>query len=195
MQSSPPPFLSEYMRLSSAAATALAESAEAAAALHAMAATLVAAFRAGNRLFTAGNGGSAADATHIAAEFLSRCHMDRPPLPAIALAANPAALTAFANDYGVETLFARQIQALGRPGDVLLVLTTSGNSANILRAVEAANTAQLTTIAFTGPTGGALKPPVLLFKAPATHPQIIQQLHMQAGHGLIGLVEHALQET
>jgi D-sedoheptulose 7-phosphate isomerase len=121
--------------------------------------------------------------------------MDRPPLPAIALAANPAALTAFANDYGVETLFARQIQALGRPGDVLLVLTTSGNSPNILRAVEAANAAQLTTMAFTGPTGGALNAIPLLLKAPATHPQIIQQLHMQAGHALIGLVEHALQET
>ncbi len=193
MQSSPPPFLTEYMRISATAAADLAGNAAALAALQTMAASLVTAFRQGNRLFIAGNGGSAADATHIAAEFLSRCHFDRAPLPAIALAANPAALTAFANDYGVETLFARQITALGHSGDVLLALSTSGNSPNILRAIEAARDAGLIVLGFAGPAGGAMANLVpTLLRAPATHPQVIQQLHMQAAHALLGLVEHAL---
>ena len=190
MQSSPASFLADYMRGSAEAAGALAADAGAAATLHVMAAHLATAFRQGNRLFTAGNGGSAADATHIAAEFLSRCHFDRAPLPAIALPANPAALTALANDYGVETLFARQIQALGRPGDVLLALSTSGNSPNILRAIETAAAQGLIVIGFAGPTGGAMADVVpMLLRAPATHPQMIQQLHMQAAHALLGLVE------
>jgi D-sedoheptulose 7-phosphate isomerase len=193
MQSSASPFLAEYMSTSAAAAAALANDADAMATLQTMADHLVAAFRQGNRLYTAGNGGSAADATHIAAEFLSRCHFDRPPLPAMALPSNAAALTAFANDYGVESVFARQIQALGRPGDVLLALSTSGNSPNILRAVEAASAAGLTVLGFAGPTGGAMAGVVpTLLLAPATHPQIVQQLHMQAGHALLGLVEYQM---
>ena len=196
MQSSASPFLAEYMRSSAEGAAALANDAAAGAILEAMAALLVAAFRRGNRLFTAGNGGSAADAVHIAAEFLSRCHFDRPPLAAMALPSNAAALTAFANDYGVESVFARQIEALGRPGDVLLALSTSGNSPNILRAVEVGLAGGLAVLGFAGPTGGAmgLLVPNLL-RAPATHPQIIQQLHMQAGHALLGLVEYQMFRT
>jgi D-sedoheptulose 7-phosphate isomerase len=190
MQSSPAAFLSDYMRISAEGAMALAADAAAAAILERMAAAIVAAFQQGGRLFTAGNGGSAADAAHIAAEFLSRCHFDRAPLPAVALAANPAALTAFANDYGTETLFARQVSALGRAGDVLLLLSTSGNSPNILRAAEAALAAGMVVMGFAGSTGGALAGIVpLVFKAPAGHAQVVQQLHLQAAHGVIGMVE------
>ena len=193
MQSSPSPVLTDYMRHSAEAAFALAGDAQAAATLHAMADHLVTAFRQGNRLFTAGNGGSAADAAHIAAECISRCHFDRAALPAIALPINGAALTALANDYGVESLFARQIVALGRPGDVLLALSTSGTSPNILRAVETAAACGMVVLGFAGAEGGAMAALVpTLLRAPSGHPQIVQQLHMVAAHALLGLVENIL---
>jgi len=186
-------FLDGYMARSAQAAAALAEDTVAAEILLAMAATLADAFRKGGRLFTAGNGGSAADATHIAAEFLSRCHFDRAPLPAFALSTNSPALTACANDYGVETLFARQIVALGRAGDVLLVLSTSGNSPNILAAIDVARNADMTVLGFAGQTGGRMAGYVqTLLRVPSAEAQIVQQLHMQAGHALLGLVENAM---
>jgi D-sedoheptulose 7-phosphate isomerase len=186
-------FLTGYMDRSAQAAAALAADASAAAMLQDMAATLAATFHAGGRLFLAGNGGSAADATHIAAEFLSRCHFDRPPLPAFALSTSGPALTAFANDYGVETVFARQIVALGRAGDVLLALSTSGHSPNILAAIDAARSADMTVFGFAGETGGRMADRVpILLRVPSGEAQIVQQLHMQAGHALLGLVEHKM---
>lgn len=189
MQSTPLAF-NDYMQLSASAAAALASDAGTAEVLHGMAAALAASFAAGGKLLVAGNGGSAADAAHIAAEFLSRCHMDRAPLPAVALSAQDAAVTACANDYGVESIFARQIGALGRPGDVLLALSTSGNSPNILAALAAAARRDMVTLGFAGRQGGRMAAhTALLLRAPADHGQIVQQVHMQAAHALLGLVE------
>ncbi len=109
---------------------------------------------AGNKLLICGNGGSAADAGHIAAEIVGRFVQDRKGYPAIALTESPSTLTAVSNDYGFDNIFARQVQAYGRPGDVLLVLTTSGNSPNIVRALEEAKSLNLATLAFLGRDGG-----------------------------------------
>jgi D-sedoheptulose 7-phosphate isomerase len=184
-------FAAAYLTDSAAAAGALAADTAAHATLQSMATLILAAFAAGNRLLLAGNGGSAADCAHLAAEFQSRCHLDSAPLPAINLAGEAAALTAFANDYGVAEIFARQIRALGRPGDVFLALSTSGNSPNILAALDAAGARGLTRLGFTGQTGGAMAPRCdHVLRAPSPRAQIVQQLHITAGHALLGLIEH-----
>src|SRR6267142_2049541 len=118
---------------------------------------LVDAFDRGNKLLLCGNGGSAADAQHIAAEFVGRFAFSRPALPALALSVNSSSLTAIGNDYGFDLVFSRQIEALGRPGDVAIGISTSGNSANILRAMSAAKKMGLQTIALTGCMGGNLR--------------------------------------
>jgi len=113
-------------------------------------------FRAGQKLLICGNGGSAADAQHIAAEFVGRFHLERKGLPAIALCSNPATLTAWSNDYEFETVFARQVEAFGQPGDILWGISTSGKSANVLRALETAKAMGLTTIGMAGNDGGLM---------------------------------------
>jgi D-sedoheptulose 7-phosphate isomerase len=185
--------LSGYLGQSAEAAASLAADAPAIAVLHRMAARIIDALRQGRKLLLAGNGGSAADAQHLAAEFVSRLMVDRPALAALALTESGPILSACSNDYGPATIFARQIQALGRPGDVLLALSTSGNSANILEALDAASEAGLARLGFTGQTGGAMAERCdELLRVPATQGQIVQQLHITAGHALLAAVEHTL---
>ncbi len=153
----------------------------------------IACLRSNGKILLAGNGGSAADAQHIAGEFVSRFAFDRPGLAAVALTTDTSILTAIGNDYGYEKLFARQVQALGRPGDVLIVYSTSGRSANILRALEAARELQLTTIGFTGNRGGPMRELCnVLLEVPAAETPKIQEGHLVIGHILCGVVENTL---
>jgi D-sedoheptulose 7-phosphate isomerase len=149
--------------------------------------------RAGNKILLCGNGGSAADAQHIAAEFVVRFTVNRPALPAIALTVDTSALTACGNDFGFDQIFARQVQALGRPGDLLIGISTSGHSPNVLQALETARTAGLFTVGLTGLTGGKM-PPYCdhLLCAPSTRTQNIQEAHILIGHILCGLIEESL---
>ena len=158
-----------------------------------IAAVIVAALRAGNKLLIAGNGGSAADAQHIAAEIVGRYRQDRPAWAALALTTDTSALTAIANDYGFEQVFARQVAGLGRRGDVLLALSTSGRSPNILAALRSAREQGLVTIGFTGSKGealGALCDHVLV--APGDDTAVIQQIHLAVAHGICDEIEQAL---
>jgi D-sedoheptulose 7-phosphate isomerase len=151
------------------------------------------ALRAGNKLLLAGNGGSAADAQHLAGEFLSRLNYDRAPLAAVALTTDSSVLTAIGNDYGYEHLFERQVLGIGQPGDVLIAISTSGRSPNILRALRAARRCGLAAIGFTGQDGGDMPALCdLCLLAPAAATPLIQQLHITAGHIICGLVEERL---
>jgi D-sedoheptulose 7-phosphate isomerase len=155
--------------------------------------TLTRAFRDGGKLLLAGNGGSAADAQHIAAEFLGRFKFDRPPLPALALTTDGAVLTAIANDYGFDQVFERQVNGLGRSGDVLLGMSTSGRSANVLAALGAARNLGLTTIGFTGSAASDMGAQChLLLVAPSEETALIQQVHLAAAHAICAYVESAL---
>ena len=154
---------------------------------------MIDALRGGGRLFFCGNGGSAADAQHLAAEFTGRFKFDRRPLDAHALHANTSALTAVGNDYGFDQVFAREVHAHGRPGDVLVGISTSGRSPNVVLAMEAARALHLKTIAFTGTAGrdmGALAD--VLLNVPAGTTALIQEMHIFIGHTLCEIVENAL---
>lgn len=145
------------------------------------------------RLLVAGNGGSAADAQHIAGEFVSRLFIDRSPLPAIALTTDSSVLTAIGNDYGYEKVFERQVLGLGEPGDVFFGISTSGKSPNILRALEAARLKGLVTLGFTGSSAGPMGPLCdRIFCAPSLKTSIIQQVHIVAAHMVCGLVEQRI---
>ncbi|MCL6566846.1 MAG: D-sedoheptulose 7-phosphate isomerase [Acidobacteriia bacterium] len=145
---------------------------------------------AGGKVVLFGNGGSAADAQHIAAELVVRLRRDRPGLPALALTTNPSVLTAAANDYGFEHVFARQIEALVQPGDVLVALSTSGTSPNVLRGAEAGRARGAFVVAMTGETGGALAGCAdLLLNVPSRDSQRIQEAHITIGHIVCGLIE------
>lgn len=151
------------------------------------------AFREGHKVLLFGNGGSATDAAHIAAEFVGRYHRERAPLPAIALATDIAAITCIANDYGYDELFARQIRAHGQKGDVAIAISTSGNSPNVLKGVEAARAVGLTTIAWTGGSGGKLAGMVdYPFVVPSKITARIQESHITLGHVLCELIEEQL---
>src|SRR5579859_566397 len=154
-----------------------------------------AALRAGGKIIFFGNGGSAADALHLAAELVVKLSADRPGLAALALTANPSVLTAAGNDYGFERIFARQIESLASQHDVLVALSTSGNSANVLRGVEIGRARGAFLVAFTGETGGALANKVdLLLNMPSRDPQRIQEAHITVGHIACALIEQlALQ--
>jgi len=160
----------------------------------ARAADLVAeSLRRGGRVLFFGNGGSAADSQHLAAEFCGRLRRERPALPAIALTANTSDLTALGNDYGFERIFARLVEAHGRAGDVAIAISTSGNSPNVLAAVDAARAAGLHTIAFTGRGGGKVAARVdLALVVPSDDTQRIQESHIAIGHVLAELVDDAL---
>lgn len=161
-------------------------------------ATLIAkAFDTGNKVLLFGNGGSSTDAAHIAAEFVGRYKKERVPLPAIALATDIAAITCIANDYGYEELFARQVRAHGRPGDIAIGISTSGNSPNVLKGIAAARECGLTTVAWTGGTGGKLAGLVdYSFIVPSTLTSRIQESHITLGHVLCELIEdHLLGKT
>ena len=149
-----------------------------------------AALEAGKKLVFFGNGGSAADAQHLAAELVVRLRADRPGLAALALTTNPSVLTAASNDYGFEHVFARQIESLASPGDVLVALSTSGTSPNIIRGLEAGARRGAFRVALTGETGGALTGQVdLLLNVPARDPQRIQETHITIGHIVCSLIE------
>ena len=147
----------------------------------------------GGKVLLAGNGGSAADAQHIAGELLSRLNFDRAPAAALALTTDSSVLTAIANDYGYERLFERQILGLGAAGDVLVAISTSGRSPNILRAIAAARVKGLAVIGFTGWTGGEMAGRCdLCLYAPSDATPLVQQVHITAGHIVCGLVEERL---
>ncbi len=163
------------------------------AAARAIAAAIIAALRAGNKLLIVGNGGSAADAQHIAAEIVGRYKQDRPGYAAIALTTDTSALTAIANDYGFEQIFARQVEGLGVRGDVLLALSTSGRSPNILSALNKARELGLVTIGFTGGKGEAMRSACdHLLVAPTDDTPVAQQIHLAVGHGICDEIEQAL---
>jgi len=154
---------------------------------------IVASLRAGNRVYFCGNGGSAADAQHLAAELLGRFLIDRDPFAAVALNVNVSALTAIANDYGYDEVFSRQIRGLGRPGDVLVAISTSGNSSNVLAALEAARNLDIATIGMTGMSGGAMEPLCdLCIRAPSGDTPRIQEMHIALGHAICEFVESEL---
>lgn len=151
------------------------------------------ALRSGGKLVFFGNGGSAADALHLAAELVVRLRAERPGLPALALTANPSVLTAAGNDYGFERIFSRQIESLVGRGDVLTALSTSGNSPNIVLGVEAGRARGAYLAAFTGETGGALAGKVdLLLNVPSRDPQRIQEAHITIGHIACALIEQSI---
>jgi D-sedoheptulose 7-phosphate isomerase len=158
-----------------------------------IAAVILAALRSGNKLLIVGNGGSAADAQHIAAEIVGRYKQDRPAWAAIALTTDTSALTAVANDYGFEQVFARQVVGLGQRGDVLLALSTSGRSPNILAALRSARERGLVTIGFTGRKGVSLGAFCdHLFVSPSDDTAIVQQIHLAVAHGICDEVEQAM---
>jgi D-sedoheptulose 7-phosphate isomerase len=154
---------------------------------------LVDALGQGNKALLFGNGGSAADAQHIAAEFVGRFAFDRPALSALALSVNTSCLSAIGNDYGFDVVFSRQIEALGRSGDVAIGITTSGNSPNVLRAVTVAKKMGLRTIALTGGTGGKVKDAVdHCICVPSNETPRIQECHILIGHIISELVEQTI---
>jgi D-sedoheptulose 7-phosphate isomerase len=158
------------------------------------AAALVAdSLRSGGKVLLFGNGGSAADAIHLAGEFVGRFMRERRSLPAVALTANPANVTAIANDYGFERVFARQIEGLGGPDDIAIAISTSGNSPNVLAGIEAARLAGMRTVALTGAGGAALREAVdVCIAVPSGSTPRIQEAHGLVGHIICDLVEGAV---
>lgn len=185
-------WLADYVRKSAQAVADFAADAAGQAALLDIAAAIGRALSGGGKLMTAGNGGSAGDAQHIAGEFVVRLMYDRAPLAAIALTTDGSVMTAAGNDYGFEHAFERQVRALGRPGDALLAISTSGQSPNILRALEAARAGGLVTLGFGAGSGGAMAGLCdHLFLAPTPETALAQQVHIIAAHIVCGLVERA----
>jgi len=155
--------------------------------------TLTSAFRAGRRVFWCGNGGSAADAQHLAAEFSGRFLRERRGLPSEALSVNSSAVTAIANDFGYERVFARQVEAFVVAGDVLVGLSTSGNSPNVVLALEEAKKLGATTIAFSGNGGGKMYATAdITLLGPDGYSALVQEVHITLGHIVCDLVEQAL---
>jgi len=179
--------LLELSRLAQETATTMAEPIERAAAL------VAGCLRGGGKVLTCGNGGSAADAQHMAGELIGRFLRDRPAMPAVTLSADTSVLTSLANDYGFETIFARQVEGLGAPGDVLVGFSTSGRSPNVLRAIEAAHKKGLKTIALVGPdTNAALDPCDVVIRVAGHRTPIIQEIHTAILHAICERVENAL---
>ncbi|MBD0275029.1 MAG: D-sedoheptulose 7-phosphate isomerase [Acetobacteraceae bacterium] len=171
----------------------MAEDASLCAETEAAADMVVASLRAGGTLLLCGNGGSAGDAQHWAGELVSRFFYDRPGLAAVALTVDSSILTAIGNDYGYERVFARQVEALGRPGDVLFALSTSGNSKNILAALEAARAKGMRSVGFTGQGGGAMAALCdLCLRVPSAVTPRIQEGHEVLGHTICAMVEAAM---
>jgi D-sedoheptulose 7-phosphate isomerase len=155
---------------------------------------IVAVFKSGNKLLLFGNGGSAADAQHIAAEFTNRFLIERPPLPALALTTDTSALTAIGNDYDYSQIFVKQLQALGKPGDIALAISTSGNSPNVLAAIETCKQLKISTIGLTGGSGGKMVDQVdyLLRVSEGKNSPRIQETHILVGHVICDIVDQTL---
>lgn len=149
----------------------------------------------GGKILFCGNGGSASDCQHLAAEFVNRFQLERPPLPALALTTDTSILTAIGNDYGFDLVFAKQVQALGRAGDVLVGISTSGNSPNVLAAMRAAREKGLTTVGMTGRNGPIVGLCDHALLVPHTVTALIQEVHIAAGHMLCKLADHYLFEA
>ena len=148
------------------------------------------ALKAGNKILIFGNGGSAADAQHLAAEFINRFVIERPPLPAIALTTDTSVITSIGNDYDFSEIFSKQIRAIGQPGDIAWGISTSGNSPNVLNGLEAAKKIGLVTIAFTGKDGGSIgKIADISINVPSPVTARIQEAHITAGHAICDLVD------
>lgn len=145
--------------------------------------------RSGGKIIFAGNGGSFADAQHLSAEFVSRFKFDRAPLASLALATNNSAISAVGNDYGYDQIFARELEAVAKRGDVFIPITTSGNSPNVLRAIEVAARLGIRTVCLTGETGGAARELCECLRVPSRETARIQECHILLGHILCGLVE------
>lgn len=151
------------------------------------------AYKRGNKTLIAGNGGSAADAQHIAAEFVSRFAFDRPGIPSIALTTDSSILTAVGNDYGFDRVFARQVEANGVEGDIFIAISTSGNSTNILEAINSAKSKHITTIGLTGEDGGKMADICdITIKVPSSSTPRIQESHIMIGHIICAIVEEEL---
>lgn len=185
--------IAAHFQLSLAAMTAAAGDAALLSASRAIAAASIKALQQGRKILLAGNGGSAADAQHIAAEIIGRYKRDRAAWPAVALTTDTSALTAIANDYGFERVFARQVEGLGQPGDVFIGITTSGRSPNIIAALEVARQRGLVTVGMTGPSGGSMGTLCdHLLIAPAPETALVQQIHLMAAHAICDEIEVAL---
>lgn len=183
----------EFLRRSQQILGEAADSQEFLQALSAISEAIEQAFKRGGKLLIAGNGGSAADAQHIAGEFLSRLNFDRAPLPAVALTVDTSVLTAVGNDYGYELVFERQVRALGRSGDVFIGISTSGRSPNVLNALRFARQAGIVTIGFAGANPSKMDEFCdLILKAPSTSTPLIQQIHITAAHIICGEVERVM---
>jgi len=185
--------IADHFQNSLAGLTRAAQSEQLQATVKAIADTITGALRNGNKLLLIGNGGSAADAQHIAAEIVGRYKQERPGWAAIALTTDTSALTAIGNDYGIEQMFARQVRGLARAGDVLIAMTTSGRSPNILAALQIAREFGVTTVGFTGTKGESLRAlcdHILI--APSDDTPVIQQIHMVAAHAICDDVERAV---
>lgn len=170
--------------------------ADAAPVLDAAARSMARCLAGGGKILVCGNGGSAADAQHMTGELLGRFLMERPSLPAVALTVDTSTLTAVGNDYGYEEVFSRQVSGLGRPGDVLVAFSTSGGSANVIRAIEAARTAGMVVIGLTGKGGGRMASMCdYLLDVPHGHTPLIQEMHEACMHLLCQLVDHYLFEN
>jgi D-sedoheptulose 7-phosphate isomerase len=181
------------IRASIAAKEQLLNSGEVVAEVARVSGILVDAFKQGRKALLFGNGGSAADAQHIAAEFVGRFAFDRPALPALSLSVNTSCVTAIGNDYGFDVVFSRQIEALGHPGDVAIGISTSGNSPNVLCAMSVARKMGLHTVAMTGCSGGKLKEAAdYCICAPSNETPRIQECHILIGHIISELVEETL---
>ena len=186
-------YVDDYLRRSVAALEAVAADPQLRTIIETIAAVVARALGGTGKLLLAGNGGSAADAQHLAAEFLSRFVSDRRPLPAIALTTDTSVLTAIGNDYGFDHVFERQVRGLGQPGDVFVAISTSGRSRNVLAALRAAREMKVTTIGFTGKNpGGMASLCDHCLCAPSDETAIIQQIHIVVGHIICGLVERAI---
>ena len=158
-----------------------------------MADAITAGLKAGKKLLVCGNGGSAADAQHIAGEFIARLMYDRAPLPALALTTDSSVITAAANDYGFEHVFERQVLGLGNEGDLLLGISTSGASPNVLRAFDAARERKLVRLGFTGSKPSPMRERCdILLEAPSAKTSVIQQIHIVSAHIVCALVERAM---
>jgi len=161
--------------------------------VEAIAQAIITAFRSGKKVLWFGNGGSAADAQHLAAEFSGRFLRDRPGYPSQALSANSSAVTAISNDFGYENVFARQVEAFAQPGDVVVGITTSGSSRNVVYGLDAAKRRGALTVAFTGNGGGKVAEIAdLLLMGPDGYSAIIQEVHITMGHIICDLVDQAL---
>lgn len=186
-------FLSEQIQQSLAVKQQLSQDPEFLELLHRVCELALSVYKAGGKLLIAGNGGSAADAQHIAGELVSRFYFDRPALPALALTTDTSILTAIGNDYGYENLFSRQLEGHGKAGDLLLVISTSGNSPNILKAITVARSLQIHTVGLTGSSGGKMVDMCdMCLRIPSTVTPRIQEGHILVGHLLCAFIEQGM---